>query len=137
MSTAAAPAEDHSDRSVDARTRKFRLAAFAYLHVGLLYESTVYVVWQRGRIPASRAAWVLPSLLAGAAIVALVFWLLWSRKSVWTARIVWGVHAFRLPALVEGAFFNAGHGFPPHFYGAALVVVLINLAFLARAGWNL
>ena len=135
--TTDAPAEMRVDDAVDARSRRFRLAAFAYLHVGLLYESTVYVVWQRGRIPASRDAFVLPSLFGGALIVALVFWLLWHRKSVWTARIVWGVHALRLPALIEGAFFNAGHGFPPHFYTAALIVVLINLAFLARAGWDL
>jgi hypothetical protein len=133
MSTGADTANDF----VDARTRKFRLAAFAYLHVGLLYESIVYVVWRRDLIPESRAPFVILSLLGGAAIVALVFWLLWFRKSVWTARIVWAVHALRLPTLVKGAFFDPGHGFPPQLYTAALIVVLINLAFLARAGWDL
>ena len=72
---------------VSTRDQKFRQAAVTYLHVGLLYEAAVWVAWRNGLLPTNRgpvAGW----LLAGAAVVALVFWLLWSRRSAWTARIV-------------------------------------------------
>ncbi|MGH7505678.1 MAG: hypothetical protein ACRELX_08495, partial [Longimicrobiales bacterium] len=81
-------------------------------------------------------AWVW--LLMGAVITGVVFWLLWFRRSVWTARIIWVLHGLRLPALVGGAFFPvADTHFSPSFYLTALVVVVINLGFLARAGWDL
>lgn len=120
------------------RSDKFRQAAFVYLHVGLLYEAAVFAMWRAGMLPGGRGpVWVW--LLVGAAIVAFVFWGLWFRRSVWFARVVWALHALRLPALVEGAFLRspAGEGLPAGFYGTALAVVLVNLAFLARAGWDL
>src|SRR5205823_3857248 len=104
--------------------------------------SAVYAMARRGvlvaRGPAERygPAWIW--LLIGAAIVALVFWLLWSRESVWTARVVWAMGLFRIPALIEGAFFpGPGAQVPPGFYLVALGVVLLNLWALARAGWDL
>lgn len=120
------------------RSAKFRQAAFVYLHVGLLYEAAVWSMWGTGLLPSGRGpVWVW--LLFGAAIVVLVFWGLWFRQSTWFARIVWALHALRLPALVEGAFLGDGRaeGLPASFYGTALAVVLVNLAFLARAGWDL
>lgn len=121
----------------DARERKFRQAAFVYLHVGLLYEAAVWAMARRGLLPEGRGpTWLW--LLLGAAIVAAIFWGLWSRKSVWLARVVWGLHALRLPPLIEGAFFPAADAVVPAAgYKAALVVVLVNLAMLARAGWDL
>jgi hypothetical protein len=119
-----------------ARTLKFRQAAFVYLHVGLLYEFTVLVLWRAGRMPDRGPAWLW--LLAGAAILAFVVWGLWSWRNVWFARIIWGLHALRLPALLEGAFFPAEAAtIPSSFFLTALLVVLVNLWMLARAGWDL
>lgn len=119
-----------------AREAKFRQAAFVYLHVALLYEASVWVLHGADRLPdrGPVAVW----LLAGAAVAAFVFWGLWSWQNAWLARIVWGLGALRLPALLEGAFLpEADPALPPSFYLTALVVVLVNLAALARAGWNL
>lgn len=146
-----------SSQSTD-RRRKFRQAAFVYLHVGILYEAGVWSLRGTGLLPADRGPiWLW--LLMGAAIVAVVFWGLWSWRNAWFARAVWALHALRLPALLEGAFLGnasagsaaapssgagaaatAGAGaeaLPPSAYLVALVVVLVNLAFLARAGWDL
>lgn len=121
----------------ESRTRKFRQAAFVYLHVGLLYEGVVFALWRSGALGADRGP--VPLWLAlGAAIVALVFWGLWSWRNAWFARAVWALHALRLPTLMEGAFFpEATATLSPSFYLTALLVVLFNLAMLARAGWDL
>jgi hypothetical protein len=126
----------------DGQRRKLRQAAFVYLHLGALYEGAVYAMARRGilvaRGPAERFAPAWLWLVIGAAIVALVFWLLWARESVWTARIVWFLGLFRIPALIEGAFFpGPGTMVPTGFYLVALVAVLLNLGALARAGWDL
>lgn len=119
------------------RARKFRQAAFCYLHVGLLYEAAVVAMWQNGLVNPIRgpiALW----LLLGAAIVALVFWGLWFRRSAWLAKGVWALHALRLPSMIEGAFLSgADAALPPGFYLTALVVIVVNLWMLARAGWDL
>lgn len=121
----------------EARLRKFRQAAFVYLHVGILYEVVVWVLWQRGLLPGNRGpVWLY--LVLGAGIVAVVFWGLWSWRNAWFARVVWALHSLRLPALVEGAFFPRPEGsVPPGLYLTALAVVLVNLGMLARAGWDL
>lgn len=131
------PRSDAERGVEERRSRKFRQAAFAYLHVGLLYEAGVWAVYQAGALPADRGpVWVW--LLIGAGILAVVIWGLWSWQNRWFARIIWALHALRLPALVEGAFLPAaGARLPPSFYLTALVVVVVNLAFLARAGWDL
>lgn len=130
-------AEGADDADDERRSRKFRQAAFAYLHVGLLYEAAVWAMHQGGALPADRGpVWVW--LLVGAGILALVFLGLWAWQNRWFARIIWGLHALRLPALIQGAFLpEAGSRLPPSFYLTALVVVVVNLAFLARAGWDL
>ena len=120
-----------------ARTQKFRQAAFYYLHVGLLYEFTVVAMWRNDLVNPARGPVVL-WLALGVAIVALVFWGLWFRESVWMARIIWALHSLRLPAMIEGAFFpEAGAALPSGFYLTALVVNVGNLWMLARAGWDL
>jgi hypothetical protein len=119
-----------------ARRQKFRQAAFAYLMVGILYEAAVYAMWRNGLLPAGRGGPVL-WLVLGAGIVALVFWLLWKRRSVWAARILFVLVALRLPALIEGAFLGGATRLPESFYLTALVVVAANLWMLARAGWDL
>jgi len=124
-------------RHPPARALKFRQSAFVYLHVGILYELTVLVLWQQGILPTDRgpvAIW----LVLGAAIVGLVFWGLWTWQNRWFARIIWAIHGMRLPALIGGAFFPAATAaLPESFYLTALIVVLINLWMLARAGWDL
>lgn len=118
-------------------TAKFRQAAFVYLHVGVLYEAAVWSVHAAGLLPAGRGPVGL-WLAAGAAIVALVFWALWWWQNAWVARIVWGLGCLRLPSLLEGAFLPSEDAtLSPSFYGTALVVVLVNLWMLARAGWDL
>jgi hypothetical protein len=68
----------------------------------------------------------------------VIFWALWFKQSVWVARVVWAAQAFRLPALIAGAFFpTAGAAIPPSFYMFALVIVILNLWMLARAAWDL
>lgn len=119
------------------RARKLRQAAFAYLHVGVLYESAVYAMHRQGLIPMERGPlWLWMAL--GVLIVAVIFWGLWFKELVWLARIVWALHAMRLPALITGAFFPvAGAAIPTSFYVVALAVVLVNLWMLARAGWDI
>jgi hypothetical protein len=121
----------------EARTRKFRQAAFVYLHVGILYLFAVVAMSRAGVLPVERGPVGL-WLLLGVAIVALVFWGLWSWQNAWFARAVWFVHALRIPALMQGAFFpDPESALSPSFHLTALFVVLANLAMLARAGWDL
>jgi hypothetical protein len=120
------------------RQRKFRQAAFAYLHVGLLYEFAAYALWRRGftsHVPGNPLVW----FVAGAMIVAVVFWALWSWQNPWFARLVWAVHGLRLPTLIDGAFLRGSEPgiLPPSFYLVALVVIVANLWMLARAAWDL
>jgi len=134
---AASEAAPQTSRWPPARALKFRQAAFVYLHVGLLYEFGIVALWRVGMLPTERGP-VGVWLTIGAAIVLLVLWGLLSWQNVWFARIVWGLHALRLPALIGGAFLPAADSMlPASFYVFALVVVLANLWMLARAGWDL
>lgn len=119
-----------------ARERKFRQAAFFYVHVAILYESIVWVLHRDGSLPVRGpiAIW----LGLGALIAGCVFLGLWRWQNVWVARVVWGLGALRIPALLKGAFLPPeGAVLSPSFYLTALIVVLINLWFLARAAWDL
>jgi hypothetical protein len=121
----------------EARARKFRQAAFFYLLVGILYTGAVWAMAGAGILPADRGP-VQLWIVFGVAIVAFVFWALWSWQNAWVARIVFILHAFRIPALIENAWFpEAEAAIPPSFYLTALLVVVINLWMLARAGWDL
>lgn len=130
------PEGDRGGRGA-ASQAKFRQAAFFYVHVGILYLAAVWAIHRQGMLPLQRGPlWLWFAL--GAAIVIFVFLGLWRWQSVWVARIVWALHALRLPALIGGAFLpNADATLPPAFYLTALIIVLINLWLLARAGWNL
>jgi hypothetical protein len=77
-------------------------------------------------------------LVLGAVVALGIFAALLRYQKPWLARTVWGVHALRLPALIGGAFFASDpRPSPPSFYLTAIVVVMINLWMLARAGWDL
>jgi hypothetical protein len=119
----------------DARARKFRQAAFFYLHVALLYEAAVYALWRNGTFHEPRGPVEL-WLVMGAAIALVVFWALWSWQNEWIARVVWALNALRLPTLITGAFLRAHGGLPSSFYLVALIVIVLNLWLLARAGWD-
>ncbi len=123
----------------DARVAKFRQAAFVYLHVAILYEAAAYVMMGPGLLPSRFGSpWIW--LAAGAVVAAVVFVGLYRFRNVWVARIVWGLHGLRLPVLIRGAFFAAPALdviTPPSFYMTAIVVVMVNLWMLARAGWDL
>ena len=128
---------DASEAVGPPRARKFRQAAFFYLHMGILYEAAVFEMGRAGMLNARGGTpWVW--LVAGAAIVGAVFWGLWAKQNVWVARIIWGLGLFRLPALVRGSFFPAADArLPTDFFLVALIIVLVNLWLLARAGWDL
>lgn len=119
------------------RSRKFRQAAMVYLHVGLLYLFAVWAMSGAGILQDDRGPlWLW--LVFGVIILGVVFWGLWSWQNPWFARVIWALHALRLPALLEGAYFPSAEAqLPPSFYLTAMVVVLVNLWMLARAGWDL
>ncbi len=119
------------------RATKFRQAAFVYAHVTVLYLSAAYVMAGEGMLPGRfgpPVLWLILGALVGFGIAgALYHW-----QHVWLARIVWGIHGLRLPALIAGAFFPVPDARTPStFYLTAIVVVVINLWALARAGWDL
>lgn len=118
-------------------TAKFRQAAFGYLFVGILYESAVWVAWRNGLAPTTHGpVWVW--LLVGAAVVALVFWALYTLHKRWVARMIFVLHALRVPTFLKGAFLaNADTRLPQSLYLFALVVLLLNLWLMARAGWDI
>jgi hypothetical protein len=121
-----------------ARATKFRQAAFVYLHVAILYEAAAYAMWRANMLPSSRLgpAW-LWLILGGVVGVAVFFGLLrWQNATF--ARVIWALHALRLPALIKGAFITSMPSpMPRAFYITAIVVVTINLWMLARAAWDL
>ncbi|HEX9895782.1 MAG TPA: hypothetical protein VGA78_17755 [Gemmatimonadales bacterium] len=119
------------------REAKFRQAAFVYLHVAILYEAAAYVMFRQGMLPTRfgpPGIWlVVAAGVAGTVVYGLLRW-----QNVWFARTIWLLHGLRLPALIKGAFFAGGQApAPPGFYITAIVVVLINMWMLARAGWDL
>jgi len=120
------------------RAAKFRQAAFVYLHVGLLYEAAAIAMRNYELLPKRFGPPGL-YLVLGAVITLLVFAGLYWAQNEWVARIVWGIQAFRLPSLVSRGFFYtlAIMRLPPAFYIAALIVVLVSMWMLARAGWDL
>ena len=123
-------------REASARSAKFRQAAFFYLLVAVLYLSVVWILHEDGSVPARGPIGVY--MAAGVAIAAGVFAGLWRWENVWVARLVCILGAFRIPALLRGAFLPAeGASLSETLYLVALVVVLINLWLLARAGWDL
>lgn len=122
-----------------ARARKFRQAAFVYLHMAILYESAVYAMGRHGALSASRMigpSWVwllVGALVAGAIFVGLLRW-----QNVTFTRVIWVIQGLRLPSLIGSAFITTVEtGVTRGFYITALVVVLINMWMLARAAWDL
>jgi hypothetical protein len=134
MTTLTAPTSIAHD---PARARKFRQAAFVYLHVAILYEASAFSMWRHGLLPVSRGpVWVwliLGAVVAGAIFLGLLRW-----QNVWFARAVWLLHGMRLPALISSAFIPTVQGeLTRGFYITAIVVVIINLWMLARAAWDI
>lgn len=121
-----------------ARARKFRQAAFVYLHVALLYEAAAYAMWRENLLPASRLGPGWLSLILGGAVGLAIFFALLRWQNVVFARVVWVVHGPRLPSLIPYAFFSTTAGaLTRGFYGTAILVVVIDLWMLARAAWDL
>jgi len=118
--------------------RKFRQAAFVYLHVTILYEAAAYVMWRQGLLPLNWGpgeAWLVAGAVVG---VSIAYGLLRWRHRKWLARVVWLIHGGRLPTLIAGAFLlSETRPLAPAFYHTAIVVVVINMWMLARAGWDL
>lgn len=117
------------------RVAKFRLAAVVYLHYAVLYEIGAYVLFQRGLFPETRGPEIV-WFLAGAAIAAVVVWALWWGRWTWFAHAIWVLLALRLPTLMEGAFFGGELAIPAGLYLAAGLVVLVAMAAVARAAWD-
>jgi hypothetical protein len=128
----------HGIQHAPSRATKFRQAAFVYLHVAILYEAAAYAMWRENLLPASRLGpgWVW--LILGGIVGLAVFFGLLRWQNVIFARVVWAVHAMRLPSLIGYAFFTTMEGAMTRaFYVTAIVVVVINLWMLARAAWDL
>lgn len=118
------------------RARKFRVAAFVYLHVALLYEMAAYVMWRQDLLPRNWGPgwlWLVFGALAGGGVfLGLLRW-----QNQWFARVIWLVHGLRLPTLMHRAFITTDEGpIDPSFYVVAILVVMINLWVLARAAWD-
>jgi hypothetical protein len=122
----------------EARTRKFRQAAFVYLHVGLLYEAAALAMRDYGLLPV-RFGPTHIYLVMGALLTVGVFAGLYWAQNEWIARVMWVVKGLYLPPLVRRGFFYtlATMRLPPAFYITAMIVVLIAMWMLARAGWDL
>ncbi len=120
-----------------ARASKFRQAAFTYLHVAILLEAGAYVMLRTGALTDRFGPPVMYLFLGGGA-AALIVWSLYALQNVWITRLVWAVQSLRLPSLINGAFF-AGEAarFVPSMYLTGIVMVVVNLWMLARAGWDL
>jgi hypothetical protein len=121
------------------RAKKFRQAAFVYLHFGILYEAGAYTMWRLGLLPNTRfggppGVWlVVGGLVAGAVFLGLLRW-----QNVWFARAIWLLGAGRLPTLIHFAFVTTDTGvLAPSLYLTALVASVITLWMLARAAWDL
>ena len=71
-----------------ARTKKFEQAAFVYLYVAILYESTVYVMFDANILPVRLGPPII-WLIAGGLIALSVFLGLYFWKNVWIARTIW------------------------------------------------
>ena len=126
-----------SELADDVRSKKFKQAAFVYLHVAVLYEAAALTMAGEGMLPTRFGPpwmWVL----MGAIVAGIVFVGLYRWQNKWFARAVWALHGLRLPSLIRGAFVVDATGqLRPGFYAMAIVVVVINLWMLARAGWDL
>jgi hypothetical protein len=119
------------------RTKKFKQAAFVYLYVAILYESTVYVMFDANILPVRLGPPII-WLIGGGLIALSVFLGLYFLNNVWISRSIWTLQAFRFPGLIAGAFFPQPDTLTPtNFYIAALVAVSINFWTLARASWDL
>jgi len=120
------------------RELKIRQAAFTYLHVSILYEAAAYEMWRAGLLPFSKLGSPALWLVIGAVVALAVFFALLYWRNVTFIRVIWALHSLRLPPLIGGAFFRgAGKPMSEAFYITAIVVVVINLWMLARAGWDL
>jgi hypothetical protein len=132
------PATAHATPERTARATKFRQAAFVYLHVAILYEAAAYAMWRENMLPRSGLGPGWMWLLLGAVISGFVFVGLLRWQNVVFARVVWAIHAMRLPGLIPYAFITTVEGgMTRGFYVTAIVVVTINLWMLARAAWDL
>ena len=127
-----------TDAGASARATKFRQAAFVYLHVAILYESAAYAMWRANMLPASRVGPGWLWLILGAVVAGLVFFGLYRWQNVSFARVIWALHALRLPALMGWAFVSTMEGgMTRAFYITAIIAITINLWMLARAAWDL
>jgi hypothetical protein len=131
-------AEQVTAASTTARAKKFRQAAFVYLHVAILYESAAYAMWRQNMLPGSTVGPGWLWLVLGAVVAAVVFFGLLRWQNVMFARVVWAIHALRLPALMGYAFISTMEGAMTRaFYITAIIAITINLWMLARAAWDL
>ncbi len=121
------------------RGTKFRQAAFVYLHVAMLIDLGVYVMWRAGHVgntplgPAWLWIFLLVPLIVGLVFLGLYWW-----QNPWLARVVWVLQWGRLSSLIRSAFVvEVGAPMPPAFYTLAILLVTANLWMLARAAWDL
>lgn len=122
----------------EARARKFRQAAFAYLHYAVLLEVGAYTMWRLDILPRNwgpPVVWVFVAVpvAAGLVFLGLLWW-----QNVWWARLVWLSVAGRLPWLAHRAFVVGETGeLATSMYLTALVATVATMWMLARAAWDI
>lgn len=122
----------------EARAKKFRQAAWVYLHYAILLEVGAYTMWRLDVLPRNWGPPALWVFVFAPVVFGSVFLGLWRWQNAWFTRAVWLVGIGRLPDLVHRAFVVSDTGpFAPSMYLTAIVATVLNLWMLARAGWDL
>ncbi len=132
-----------------AQQRKFKQAAIAYLIYGVLYEGfAVLRIWQNGLPPVVSYTTMVSYLVIGALIMVLFPYLVYRgyRRFTQLVSLLVGLRAiallgvlggFRLPFLYDREPFFLKQMSPDAVYAAALLVTLVTMVCLIRAGWQI
>lgn len=130
------------------KLNKFKQAALAYLIYGIIYEGfTIYSIFTRGLPPWVSFPTASIFLLAGALITVIFPYLIFREYVLFTKIVVIlvGLRALALiiiiiglplPSFYEREFFFLKRMSSHEVYIFALVVTLLTMFFVARAGWD-
>ncbi|MFQ5902588.1 MAG: hypothetical protein ACE5JO_02760 [Candidatus Binatia bacterium] len=128
---------------------RFMHAAIAYLIYGLLYEGFAALrIWEGGLPPGVSVSRSASYLIIGALIMVLFPYFVYRgyRRFTQIVALLVGLRAIALIGILGGLHLPFFYDREPFFlkkmssdavYGAALVIAIVTLFFLIRAGWNL
>lgn len=127
---------------------KFAQAAVVYLIYGILYEGFALLrVWESGLPPGVSISTTATYLIIGALIMVLFPYFIYRRYRRFTQLVAFlvGLRAvaligilggFRLPFYYDREPFFLRQMSPDAVYAVALIITLVTLFFLIRAGWD-